>query len=171
MRQALDTLYRVTGAISGAFIVAILLLIAAKWGARTFGITFSIGSDYAGYAMAGASFMGFAYALNHGAHIRVTLGLNALGRFRRFGEVWCFALGSVISSWIAWEACNFMLKSAARGYAATAPHATPLWIPQVFMAVGAVILAICFIDNFVSLLVRGRTNIVEAELEDVQAEI
>ena len=46
-------------------------------------------TNYAGYCMASASFFALAYALNHGAHIRVSLLLGRLGRWRRWGEIWC----------------------------------------------------------------------------------
>ena len=166
--RALDKLYLLGGYLSAACLVAIVVLIALKWSTRVFGITFSLGADYAGYAMGIASFLGFAYALNHGAHIRVTLGLVALGRHRYFGEVWCFAMGALVTSWIAWEASVFALRSFERGYKAIAPHATPLWVPQAVMAVGAVLLAICFWDNLVQLLRRGASNIVEPELETTE---
>ena len=162
----LDALYRAAGAVSALCLIAIVVLVALRWAARVFGVTFSGGSDYAGYAMATASFMGFAYTLNHAAHIRVTLGLNALGRYRRWGEVWCFALGTVITSWIAWEACRFAWRTFERGYKSAGADATPLWIPQLPMALGAVLLAVCFWDNLATLLMRGRTNIVEPELEE-----
>ena len=164
--RILDTAYLAGGYFSAACLVAIVILIALKWSARVFGVTFSAGSDFAGYTMAAASFTAFAYTLNNGAHIRVTLGLNALGRFRRVGEIWCFLAGAVLTSWIAREACVFALKSFERGYKAIAPHATPLWIPQALMALGAILLAICFWDNLVRLILRGRSNVVEPELDD-----
>lgn len=37
--------------------------------------------------------------------------------------------------------------------------ATPLWIAQLPMAIGAVLLAICFVDHLVRLLATGRHGI------------
>ena len=48
--------------------------------ARWTGEVFPGAPDYAGYSMAAASFFAFAYALNQGSHIRVSILLNALGR-------------------------------------------------------------------------------------------
>ena len=139
--RTLDRLYLFGGGVSRRLcLVAIVVLIVMTWGARVFGIKFSAGTEYAGYAMAAASFMAFAYTLNHAAHIRVTLGLTALGRYRRFGEVWCFLLGAIIASWIAWEAVEFTWNNFERGRRSSGADATPLWIPQVPMALGAVLL-------------------------------
>lgn len=167
IRRILDGLYSLAGAVAAVCLVAIVVLIVLQWGSRILGITFSAGADYAGYAMAAASFMGFAYALNHAAHIRVTLALSALGRARYWAEVWCFALGAVVTTWLAWHAYVFTWQSWRFNDLATAPHATPLWIPQTVMTVGAVIFAICFWDNLVTLLLRGRSNVVETALDDV----
>ena len=65
--------------------------------ARWSGQQFPGSTDYAGYCMAAASFFALAYALNRGAHIRVSLLLSALGRWRRAGEIWCFAIGSALA--------------------------------------------------------------------------
>lgn len=172
--RTLDRLYLAGGAVSALCLVAIVVLIVMTWGARVLGITFSVGTEFAGYAMAAASFLAFAYTLNHSAHIRVTLGLNAMGRYRHWGEVWCFLLGAVITTWIAWEAVEYAFDNFTRGRRSSGASATPLWIPQLPMAVGAVLLAVCFWDNLVALLRRGRSNMVETGLDDgqeAQAEI
>ena len=171
--RVLDMLYLAGGYASALALVAIVTLIAMKWGARVFGITFSVGASYAGYAMATASFMAFAYTLNNSAHIRVTLGLNALGRRRFWGEAWCFALGGILSSWIAYEAFHFAHRNWERGRLSSGADATPLWIPQAPVVIGSVLLALCFWDNLVTLLRTGRSNMVEPDLGDgaVQAEV
>ena len=45
----------------------------------------------------------------------------------------------------------------------TSNDATPLWIPQLSMAVGAVVLAICFIDEFVLELQGRRVEVASDE--------
>ena len=79
LRRILDGLYKAGGVIAALFLIAILSLIVIQMVARWTGEVFSGAPDYAGYCMAGASFFAFAYALNHGAHIRVSIVLNALG--------------------------------------------------------------------------------------------
>ena len=114
--------------------------------------------------MAGASFFAFAYALNRGAHIRVSLLLNALGRYRYYGEVWCFAIGGAVTSYLAWYAIKATYWSHKLNDISQGQDATPLWIPQLSMSVGAVLLAICFWDNFFRLLVIREHAIVGEKL-------
>ena len=79
LRKTLDTLYLAGGVLGGLFLITILGLIVAQMVARWTGQVFPGATNYAGYSMAGASFFSLAYALNKGAHIRVTLVLGALG--------------------------------------------------------------------------------------------
>ena len=83
LRRSLDALYLAGGVLGALFLIAILLLIVAQMTARWTGQVFPGATDYAGYSMAGASFMALAYSMNRGAHIRVNLMLSHLGRWRR----------------------------------------------------------------------------------------
>src|SRR5690606_8446528 len=87
-RRLLDGLYLSAGVAAAASMVIILLIILAQMACRALGIAFPGSTDYAGYFMAQTSFLAFAHALNRGAHIRVGVLLNALGRHRRWAEIW-----------------------------------------------------------------------------------
>lgn len=158
VRRALDTLYLIGGYIGALFLVTILILITAQMVARWTGLTFPGASDYAGYAMAGASFMAFAYALNTGSHIRVTLGLTALGRWRRWGEVWCLAIGAAVTSYMLYNAWNAVYWSRILGDVSQGQDATPLWIPQLVMVIGSALLALCLWDNLIRMIFTGRSG-------------
>ncbi len=97
LRTVLDNFYKLGGAIAALCLLGILGLILVQMSARWSGEVFPGAPDYAGYCMAGASFFAFAYALNHGAHIRVSILLQAMGKKRRYGEIWCFAVGTAIT--------------------------------------------------------------------------
>ena len=156
IRQGLDRLYQIGGIIAALFLVAILVLIVLQMIARWTGEVFPGAPDYAGYCMASASFFAFAYALNHNAHIRVNILLNALGKQRRWGEIWCFTLGAVLSTYFAYYALKATYWSRLLNDISQGQDATPLWIPQLSMAIGSVVLAICFWDNLVRLIATGR---------------
>ena len=164
-RRSLDRLYLASGVVSAFFLIAIVVLILLQVASRTFGFPFRGGSDYAGYAMAAASFFGFSYALQTGAHIRVSLLLTALGRHRYWGEAWCWLIGTAAACFLAWNAVLFTWQTWRFKDVSSGLDATPLWIPQIAMAVGTVILAIAFIDNLLTLFLTGRTNVVEDELD------
>ena len=169
-RRALDALYDLGAALAGACLVAMLALIVAQMVARWTGGTLRGASDYAGYCMAAASFLAFAHALNRGSHIRVGLLLGALGpapgpdgrttRARGALETLCLAAGTAVSAYIAFYAVRAVRWSLAFGDVSQGQDATPLWIPQSAMAVGAVLLAIAFVDNLVVRIATGRDRIV-----------
>jgi len=156
----LDGLYTAGGVLAALFLIAILLLIVVQMMARWTGQVFSGAPDYAGYCMAAASFLAFAHALNRGAHIRVSLLLNVAGRFRYALELWCFAMGSAAACYLAWYAVRANLWSHKFNDISQGQDATPLWIPQLGMSVGAVLLALCFCDNLIRLIVLKKHAIV-----------
>ncbi|MEM7300884.1 MAG: TRAP transporter small permease [Pseudomonadota bacterium] len=168
IRRVLDGLYMLGGIIGALFLIAILGLILIQMLARWTGEVFPGAPDFAGYCMAGASFFAFAYALNHGAHIRVSLVLTAMGRWRRWGEVWCFGVGSAIACYFSYYAVLTTIQSRQFNDISQGQDAWPIWIPQLSMAVGSILLAVCFIDNFIKLLFAGDHNI-KTELVKEQA--
>ncbi len=165
IRKILDGLYKLGGAIAALFLIAILSLILIQMIARWTGEVFPGAPDYAGYCMAAASFFSFAYALNYGAHIRVSIVLHSLGRFRRWGEIWCFAIGTALSSYFCWYAIKTNYWSWKLNDISQGQDALPIWIPQLPMSFGAGLLAICFWDNLVSLFIIGDHNISSEAIE------
>jgi len=158
MRRFLDQLYRGAGALAALCLVAILVLIVAQMVCRWLGIAFPGSTAYVGYCMASASFLAFAYALNAGSHIRVSILLNLMGERRHWGEVWCFLIGSAATIWLAWYAIDHAWGSYHWNDISQGQDKTPLWIPQIPVAVGAVLLAVCFVDNLICLIKTGNHN-------------
>ncbi|HET7409014.1 MAG TPA: TRAP transporter small permease subunit [Paracoccaceae bacterium] len=159
LRRGLDRLYLAGGALGAAFMVAILLLITAQVIARWTGNVLPGATDYAGYAMAGASFMALAYALDRGAHIRVNLVLMQTGRWRRFAEIWCHLVAAVTAVFFAWYAIQVNIGSAKWNDISQGLDATPLWIPQIVMSVGTVLLAIAMLDHFIRILLTPHEGV------------
>ncbi|MTI15881.1 TRAP transporter small permease [Rhodobacteraceae bacterium RKSG542] len=170
LRRTLDFLYKLGGAIAGLSLLGILITIVLQMVARWSGTNFPGSTAYAGYLMASASFFAFAYALNHGAHIRVSLLLSHLGRFRRMVEIWCFGVGASLACYFTYYAWDAVYWSWKFNDISQGRDATPLWIPQSAMLIGSALFAICLVDHFVRLLAVG-THGIEAEiLEDVPQE-
>jgi TRAP-type C4-dicarboxylate transport system permease small subunit len=160
VRLFLDTLYRIGGILAALLLIAILFLIVVQMLARWTGEVFAGAPEYAGYAMAAASFLAFADALNRGNHIRVSVLLNALPpRGRWVLDVWCFAIGAAIAWYVVWYARKFVYWSWKFNDISQGQDRTALWIPQSLMLLGAVILAIALTDNLISLLFRGKSRI------------
>jgi len=156
LRRVLDFIYLAAGVLAAFCLIAILLLIVAQMMARWTGEIFLGVADYAGYAMAAASFLAFPNALNRGAHIRVSLLLNAVPkRFRRFMEIWCFAIAAALMWYFTYYAYWFVYWSWKFNEVSQAQDATPMWIPQSVMVVGGGILALSLTDHLIHVLFRG----------------
>ena len=166
LRRLLDGLYMAGGAMGAVFLLAILGLIVAQMVARWTGNVFPGGTNYAGYAMAGASFLALAYALNKGAHIRVTLVLNSLGRWRRLAEIWCYGVAAVTSLFFARYAVKANIWSHKLNDVSQGQDATPLWIPQIVMSVGTCVLALALVDQFIRVLLTRHPGVETPRLGD-----
>lgn len=157
LRKFLDFVYFASGALAALCLVGILMLIVVQMVARWTGEVFPGAASYAGYAMAGASFLAFANALNRGAHIRVSILLNALpDRPRKILDIWCFGLGAAIAWYFTYYAYWFVYWSWKFNEISQAQDASPLWIPQSVMVIGGGILAIALTDHLLNLIVKGK---------------
>lgn len=156
IRRGLDGLYVTAGVVAALCLVAILVLIVLQMLARWTGEVFPGAPEYAGYAMAAASFLAFAHALNKGSHIRVSIVLNLVGPgMRRLINIWCFAIGAATMWYFTWFARKFVYWSWKFGDISQGQDRTQLWIPQSLMLIGAAILAIALTDHLIHLIFRG----------------
>ena len=172
VRTVLDRLYFTSGVIASMFLVAILCLIIVQMLARWTGEVFPGAPDYAGYCMAAASFFAFAYALNRGSHIRVSILLNAVGeRTRRYLNIWCFTIGAALG----WYFCYYAIKMTYWSWKfkdiSQGQDATPLWIPQMAMVIGVTIFAIALTDHLLHLIFTGDHRIHAEKLKRGEAEV
>ena len=110
--------------------------------------------------MASASFLAFANALNRGAHIRVAIVLNAVPKkIRRILEIWCFGIGAAVMWYFVFYAQKFVYWSWKFNDISQGQDRTPLWIPQMAMLIGAIILEIALTDNLIHLILKGEHRI------------
>lgn len=169
MRRALETLYDAAARAAAFFMVGVLLMVLASVIGRLAGFNLRGSDAYAGYCMAAAAFLALAHTLKRGEHIRVNLFLERFGpKVARALELWSHAAGSFFCAVLAVYCVRLVWQSHAFNDVSQGNDATPLWIPQLAMAAGAIVLAIAMIDDFV-LHLRGRharaTPEAEAELK------
>ena len=163
MRRALDRLYDAAAWIAAAFLIGTLLSVLAGIADRYLSLNWRGTDMYAGYCMAAAGFLALAHTLKRGEHIRVTLVLQALGpRTRHAMEIVALALASGLAIAFAFYSINLVQQSYSYHDISTGNDATPLWMPQIAMAIGTIVLAIAFIDELV-LEVRGRRVVVASD--------
>lgn len=148
MRKALDALYNSAAALAALFLIGLLGMVLLSILGRQFHFHVPGTDAYAGYLMAASGFLALAHTLKRGEHIRVTLLLSALkGRWKKGLEIWAFGFASALSAMFAYYSCRLAWQSRTFHDISTSSDATPLWIPQLAMALGTVILAIAFIDE------------------------
>ena len=156
MRRFLDFLYDAAAWAAALCIVGVLAMVLTSILGRQFHFHLPGTDAYAGYAMAAAGFLALAHTLKKGEHIRVTLIIGRLtGGTRRVLEMWSLSVAVLLSGLFAFYACRLVWQSHAFNDMSTSNDATPLWIPQLAMAVGTVLLCVALVDEWV-LELRGR---------------
>jgi TRAP-type C4-dicarboxylate transport system permease small subunit len=150
MRLALDRLYNAAGVLAALFLVGTLTMVIAGIAGRL--LDFNVpGTDaYAGYCMAAAGFLALAHTLKRGEHIRVTLILEHLGPgAQRVLELWALGVATLLAALFAYYSVRLSWQSWDFHDISTGNDATPLWIPQLAMALGTTVLCIAFADELV----------------------
>ncbi|MGE5162019.1 MAG: TRAP transporter small permease [Betaproteobacteria bacterium] len=149
-RSVLDPFYKALGVLGALFILATLVVEVVGIAGRQLGMSMAGIDAYAGYCLAAGSFLAMAYALRRGDHIRVTLILSRLkGRVRYWMEVLCLAIATLLSALFAWFAGRLVWGSYTFHDVSQNVDATPLWIPQLSMALGLFGLAVAFAEQLV----------------------
>lgn len=198
--KILDVIYTASGMLAACCMVGILLIIMVQMVFRWASWQFPGSTDFAGYAMAATSFFALAYALNHGAHIRVSILLNANGFTRRWVNVFAFFIAAITATYFARYAIktNFMsemINDRTQGIdqvperllavvkmfgsspaqwgamwesAGTEWVYTPMWLPQIPMSIGTVLLAVALWDNLYRLLITHENPI---RMETVEGDV
>jgi TRAP-type C4-dicarboxylate transport system permease small subunit len=176
MLRTLDFIYRISLWLSALCLVAIALLVGAQIvgrlldGAlsllhlpRTNFIILSL-NEICGFLLGAATFLALAGTLKAGAHIRVTMVLSALNeRARRYLELWAFAFGGAVSAYMTWHLVSFAWVSFKFHDVAPGIVRVPLWYPQAAMALGALVLTVALIDEWICVLRRGAPSLRAAE--------
>lgn len=156
MRRFLDSLYDAAAWLAALAMIGVLAMVLTSILGRQFHFHLPGTDAYAGYSMAAASFLALAHTLKKGEHIRVTLIIGRLtGGTRRVLEMWSLSVAVLLSGLFAFYACRLVWQSHAFNDMSTSNDATPLWIPQLAMAVGTVLLCVALVDEWV-LELRGR---------------
>jgi TRAP-type C4-dicarboxylate transport system permease small subunit len=158
MRRSLELIYDGAAAVAAMCLVGVLVMVLVSIVSRQLGVHVPGSGEYAGYLMAGAGFLALAHTLKRGEHIRVTLLLQAVkGRARMALELWALGVGTALAVAFAYYSVKLAWDSHAFNDVSTGNDATPLWIPQLAMAAGTVVLAIALIDELVLQLTGRRT--------------
>ena len=150
MRAALDRLYNAAGYLAALFLIGTLVMVLLGIAGRLLNFNVPGTDSYAGYCMAAAGFLALAHTLKRGEHIRVTLLIEHVGpKAQRALELWALAIGVMLAGLFAYYSIRLAYQSWDFHDISTGNDATPLWLPQVTMGLGTLILFIALADEFV----------------------
>lgn len=150
MREWLDRLYQASAVLAGLSMIGVLAMVSLTIASRFFGFS-AAGSDaYAGYATAGAGFLALAATLKKGEHIRVTLLLGTLkGGAHKALELLALVIATLLSGFLAFYSAHLVWQSWEINDISVGIDATPMWIPQIPMALGTLVFFIAFCDELI----------------------
>jgi TRAP-type C4-dicarboxylate transport system permease small subunit len=151
----LDRLYLWSAYLAAFCLFGIFATTMLQVATRLVGVNLRGLTDYAGYFMAASAFFAFAHTFNHGSHIRIELFLSLIGPFRKWGERLSFFCASAVGIWLAWFAWSMVYWSRKLDDVSQGMDATPLWLPQMSMALGLTLLALAIVDHTIRLFLLG----------------
>jgi TRAP-type C4-dicarboxylate transport system permease small subunit len=168
LRRALDALYDAAGHLAALFLVGTLAMVLLGIAGRLLGFHVPGTDAYAGYCMAAAGFLALAHTFKRGEHIRVTLILEHVGAKAHRGlEIWSLAAASLLAGLFAFYSVRLAFQSWQFNDVSTASDATPLWLPQLAMAAGTLVLLVAFVDELAQELAgRRRAQVPAAPLHN-----
>lgn len=162
--------YKFLLVLSGVAMLAAFVAIMLNILARIFLWNLPGLDGYAGYAIAAALFLALPATFQNNEHIRATLLLDHVGPgWRGRMELLALLMGVGISAHLAWFAVRLVWVSYTLHDVAPTGDATPMWIPQLSMALGCVGFALAFIQALWSRL-SGRPFFAEPSSEALHAD-
>lgn len=165
MGHILQKIYDICGALAGALILCICLLISAQIGLNAFGkfvpglmpSTIPSYADFSGFMLAGATFLALAHTLRAGGHIRVNLVTSRLPpSLQVVVEGFALLTSIVLVGYAAWFMGALVMESVHYGDVSNGIVPVALWIPQSVTFFGITLLLISIVHTFVDLLRAGK---------------
>lgn len=170
MRRLLDTLYGAGAALAALSLLGIFGIMMAQVVMRELQLQLPAADDVSAYLCVATTFFALAATFKRGELIRVGMLLDKLRPGpRRLAEMAVLALAAALMAyvtfwtaqdmWFSWE-----IEEVAQG---TVP--IPLWIPKLAMPLGAGLLLIAILDEFVIVLGGAKPSYVVAAEERAAA--
>ncbi len=176
MRKALDALYGAAlfGACAAMVAIASLVLvqvlgrladrIGSFLGLGRFGFAVPSLAEIGGFLFVAAAFLALPATFRAAVHVRVTLLVGWAGpRTDRFLTALALVVALGLTAYASWTVGGQALASFERGSVSFGLIAISLWIPQVVMTAGLVILAIAILDDLVAVLTGGEAQFRQVE--------
>ena len=169
MRRFLDRLYAAAGSAAAVCLAAIAVVMLAQAGMREFGMLFRGADDIVAWLCAATAFLALGHTFRRGELVRIGLLVDHLPpRARRPLALSALAVTVVFAGYMAYAVMRFVYESWKFNEVAQGLIQIPIWIPQMSFALGAAILFVAVLDEFV-VLARGGKPAYEAAEEERRA--
>lgn len=153
LRRGLDALYLAAGWAAAACLMVVFAIMLVMAVGRQFAVNIPDGTYFAAWAMAAMSCLGLAHTFKQGEMIRVGLLLERLGgRTRLVAEALALTIAAAFLVYLSWQAWAFVATSRRLNDMSDGVLPVPLWLPQMALVAGLVILTIAVLDELVRVL-------------------
>ena len=169
MRRFLDRLYAASGALAAVCLASIAVVMLAQAGMREAGLLFRGADDIVAWLCAASAFFALGHTFRRGELVRIGILIDHLPpRAQRVVAIAALAITVVFVAYMAYAVVRFVYESWKFNEVAQGLIQIPIWIPQMSFALGALILLVAVVDEFV-VLVRGGKPAYQAAEEDRRA--
>jgi TRAP-type C4-dicarboxylate transport system permease small subunit len=169
LRRFLDRLYAAAGSAAAVCLAFIAVVMLAQAGMRELGMLFRGADDIVAWLCAATAFLALGHTFRRGELVRIGLLVDHLPlRVRRPVNLAALAIALVFVGYMAYAVVRFVYESWKFNEVAQGLIQIPIWIPQMSFALGAVILFVAVLDEFV-VLARGDKPAYEAAEEERRA--
>jgi TRAP-type C4-dicarboxylate transport system permease small subunit len=169
LRRFLDRLYAASGGLAAVCLASIAVVMLAQAGMRELGMLFRGADDIVAWLCAASAFLALGHTFRRGELVRIGLVIDHLPpRARRRVALVALAVTVLFVGYMAYAVVRFVFESWQFNEVAQGLIQIPIWIPQLSFVLGALILFVAALDEFV-VLARGGKPAYEAAEEQRRA--
>ncbi|HEX9466569.1 MAG TPA: TRAP transporter small permease [Alphaproteobacteria bacterium] len=153
IRRMLDGLYWTTGVLAGLSLVGICILMMLLSIGREVGFNVKGADEISAWLCAATAYLGIAYTFKTGDLVRVGLLIDRLSPGVRYAtEIVVLAAAACLTGYLAYYTLDMVWDSFRFHERAQGIISIPIWIPQLGLCVGAVVLFISVVDELVRVI-------------------
>jgi TRAP-type C4-dicarboxylate transport system permease small subunit len=169
LRRFLDRLYAASGALAAVCLASIAVVMLAQALMREFGMLFRGADDIVAWLCAATAFLALGHTFRRGELVRIGLVVERLPpAAKRIVALLALGLTVLFVGYMVYAVMRFVFESWKFNEVAQGLIQLPIWIPQMSFVLGALILFVAVLDEFV-VLARGRKPEYEAAEEERRA--
>ena len=164
MRRFLDRLYATAAALAAVCLASIAVVMLLQAALRELSLPFPGADDIVSWLCAASAFLALGYTFRQGELVRVSLVLTRLApALRRRAETACLIGATVVAGYAAWAVSKFVYESWQFKELAQGLIQIPIWLPQLSLVLGSLILFVAVVDELVVHLSGRKTAYQAAE--------